>query len=163
MKIRDRRPRRDGENGQGLVEFALIFSVLLLLLSMAVDIARIVDTKILLQSAACESIREITERTDMKSQVNQALKEDYDRLNSSNLQVSVTGSADQKRTYTYHAHGNNNQYVSQNCYFTCFDATVKLNYSLPIVTPVGQLVFGKKMTISSGYTKMVVDGGFSWN
>jgi Flp pilus assembly protein TadG len=150
------------EKGQGLVEFALIFSMLLMLLCMAVDVARVVDSKILLQSAACESIRKITTRGDMASEVSNALQDDYDRLNPADLQVNVTGGSDQKRNYTYHAHGKSGKYVGENCYFTYFDATVKLTYTVPIITPVGQLFFGKKMTISSGYTKMVVVGGFSW-
>lgn len=150
------------ETGQALVEFTLVFSILLTLFCMAVDTARIVDTKILLQNAASESIRSITSKDDMESEVTQTLKKDYDRLDSTKMQVSVTGDSNQKRNYTYHAHNGNFRYVNRNSYFTYFDATVNLTYTLPILTPFGQLVFGKQKILSANYKKMVVTGGYSW-
>lgn len=153
---------RARESGQGLVEFALVFSILVMLCCMATDTARVVDAKILLQSAACESARCINTRGDMSSEVSESLENDYDRLDSSRLQVRVTGGSDQRRNYVYHAHNGNFRYVERNCYFTYFDATVKLTYQLPIVTPFGQLFFGKQKTLSAGYTRMIVDGGYSW-
>lgn len=165
----DRKNRsRTRENGQGLVEFALVFSMLVMLLCMAVDTARVVDTKILLQNAACESARRITSKKTMSSEVYDALENDYDRLDSDRLEVNLTGGANQRRDYIYHAHNSgyndpydkSDDYVQRNCYFTYFNATVKLTYTLPIVTPFAQLFFGKQKIMSTNYTKMIVTGGF---
>lgn len=160
---------RTGENGQGLVEFALVFSIMVMLFCMAVDIAHVVDAKILLQSAAGESVRHITtdQTEEMSSEVSDAVKNDYDRLDSTKLQVSVTAGPEQRRNYIYHARNGNRRdgtpvYVNQNCYFTYFNATVRLTYTVPIITPVGQLFFGKQQIMSADYTKMVVIGGFQW-
>lgn len=160
---------RKREGGQALVEFVLVFSIMLTLFCMAVDLARVVDAKILLQSAAGESVRHITtdNAAEMSSEVSEAVENDYDRLDPARLQINVTAGPKQRRNYTYHAHNGHKWdgtplYVNQNCYFTYFNATVRLTYTVPIITPVGQLFFGKQQVMSTDYTKMVVLGGFQW-
>ncbi|MBE6829897.1 MAG: pilus assembly protein [Ruminococcaceae bacterium] len=166
MNVDRKKRSRRRENGQGLVEFVLVFSMLVMLLCMAVDTARIVDAKILLQSAACESVRCITSKKTMSSEVYGALENDYDRLDSDRLEVNLTSGANQQRSYIYHAHNGRDyygyRYANKDSYITYFDATVRLTYTVPVATPVGQLFFGKQKIISANYTKMIVTGGFQW-
>jgi TadE-like protein. len=147
------------ESGQSLVEFVLVFSVLLILVSMVVDISRIIDAKILLQSAACESVRRITSRDSMTSEVNNTIKNEYDRLDPSKLHVSITAGNTKQRNYIYHARSYFG-FVEKNCWFKYFDATVTLNYDVPIITPVGQLILGKSVPLTSKNTRMIVVEGY---
>lgn len=162
------KPPGIGESGQGLMQFAMVFGILMLLLSMAVDVARVIDAKIMLQSAACESIRQVSSRESMVSEVNTVLANYYDRLNKNALTADLTAGKEIKRDYTYHANTHERdrngklKFVSQNSYIKYFNASIILTYDIPIVTPVGQLVLGKKLNISSKFGKMVRSGDFSW-
>ncbi len=48
-----------GEKGQGIVEFAIILPILLLLLLVPIDLYRVINAKMVLKSAASESISKI--------------------------------------------------------------------------------------------------------
>ncbi|HZK57086.1 MAG TPA: TadE/TadG family type IV pilus assembly protein [Clostridia bacterium] len=48
-----------GERGQGIVEFAIILPILLLLLLVPIDLYRVINAKMILKSAASESISKI--------------------------------------------------------------------------------------------------------
>ena len=151
------------EKGQSLVEFAMVLPILLVLLGMAVDIARVIDAKILIQSAACESVRQITSRSTMTTEVNTVLSTYYDRIDSSKLVKNISGSSTDFRYYTYHAYNSYyNSFVDRASYIKYFDATVNLTYTVPIITPMAQLVMGKEKVISSQFTRMILEGGFSW-
>lgn len=148
------------ESGQSLVEFILVFSVLMTLVCMAVDISRIIDARILLQSATCESARRITSKATMASEVNNTLKNEFDRLDHSKLHVSTTAGNIQQRNYIYHARSGFG-FVKKNCWFKYFDATVTLKYDVPIITPVGQLILGNSFPLTCKNTRMVVVEGYS--
>lgn len=151
------------EKGQSLVEFAMVLPILLIILGMAVDIARVVDAKILVQSAACESVRQISSRSTMTSEVNTVLATYYDRLNKTKLTTSVTATSTSNRNYTYHAYNSlTGKFVDKSSYIKYFDATVNLTYKVPIITPMAQLVMGKEKVINSKFTRMILEGGFSW-
>ena len=107
------------EKGQSVVEFALVLPMLLLLLGMIVDVGRVLDAKILIENAACESIRQINSRSTMVTDVNNILNTYYDRIDSTKLVKSVTGTANATRNYTYHAYkSSTNSLVNQPSYIT---------------------------------------------
>ena len=151
------------EKGQSVVEFALVLPMLLLLLGMIVDVGRVLDAKILIENAACESIRQINSRSTMVTDVNNILNTYYDRIDSTKLVKSVTGTANATRNYTYHAYkSSTNSFVSQPSYITYFDATVELTYTVNPLTPIGKLMLGNSVQIKSKYIKMIYVGGFTW-
>lgn len=151
------------ERGQSLVEFAMVLPILLIVLGMAVDIARVVDAKILVQSAACESVRQISSRSTMSSEVNTVLATYYDRLNKTKLTTNLTATSTSNRNYTYHAYNSSTKkFVDQSSYIKYFDATVNLTYKVSVITPMAQLVMGKEKVINAKFTRMILEGGFSW-
>lgn len=154
-----------GEKGQSIIEFALVLPILLMFLGMAFDIGRVIDAKILVQSASSESIRQVTSRSSMTGEINGVLATYYDRLDQSNLEVLISGGYSSKRYFTYHAYNNSHYpgyFVDRESYITYFDATVELTYKIKIITPMAQLVMGKEKIVNSKFTRMITEGGFSW-
>ncbi len=151
------------EIGQSLVEFALVLPIMLILLGMVVDVARIIDAKIMLQNAASESARQIVTEDQMESEVNRVIAQYYDRLDASNLDLKVSKTNVKRRNYQYHSMTNQSMiFVNNPSYIDTFDATVELNYSVPIITPMCQLVLGKNFELNKKYTKLVVKNKFEW-
>lgn len=151
------------ETGQSLVEFALVLPVLLIILGMVVDIARIIDIKIVLKSAACDSVRNIKTDAGKLSEAERAVAAYYDRLDLSSLNIDVIKNNSSRRTYNYHSRTADYMVFKTNqSYIDTFDVTVVLNYSVPVITPMGQLVLGKNFRVRESYTKMIVAERFKW-
>ena len=67
------------EKGQGLVEFAIILPILLLLLLVPIDLYRVINAKMVLKSAASESIAKLN----------------YEEINNIGLEPSILNTVDQ--------------------------------------------------------------------
>lgn len=153
--------------GQALVEFALALPILLILLGAVIDIGRIINYKIVLQSAASDSVKYIqkdfsdsqidTIRTTIKSD----LTNDYkNQLDVNNLDISCSRGSSQHKEYTYHLSEGNGVFGNEQSYYDYFDATVTLKYDVPMITPVMAQIVGKKVTLSSQFTGQVYENGY---
>jgi Flp pilus assembly protein TadG len=149
------------KRGQSLVEFALILPLLLLMFGFLFDVGRIIDTKILLQSATHEGARQIISKSNMDNQVLSAISDYSDRLEFDKLTVISSASDTIKQNYTYHALKSDGYNFDQlSSYYTYFDATVTLKYELPIIMPNSKLFFGENFEITSSFTSQVYLDGY---
>ncbi|TGJ77405.1 TadE/TadG family type IV pilus assembly protein [Caproiciproducens galactitolivorans] len=151
-----------GERGQGLVEFALVLPVLLIILGAAVDLGRMINYKIILQNAASDSVRSMKQESDLNPDVIKSkLYEKYgDQLDFSQFQVRSSGGDVQRKYYTYHA---NSWYgfVDRTSYYDYFDATISVNYRMKMATPVMAMIAGEAVTLSSTFTGQVYINGYN--
>ena len=159
----ERAEKINNESGQSLVQFALMIPILLLLLSMAVEVARIVDAQILLNSAACEATRSIKATSDIDYSVETILYGNYaDRLNLSRLNYETHETREKKKYYNYHARDTRyGGHVNRTSFYTYKDITVVLTYELELATPISNLIFnGGTVKLTSKYIGRVGTGGF---
>ncbi|MCI0503068.1 MAG: pilus assembly protein [Fusobacteria bacterium] len=151
------------ELGQSLYEFAIVLPILIILIGFVVDIVRIVDTKLMIQSAAAESSLNIESRATMYHDVQDILENYYARIDSEMLDADLMATADQRHYYNFNSYSQNNSYVgTSQSFFSFFDATVDLKYELNMITPLAKLMLGDTFIVESKYTKMVYVGGFTW-
>lgn len=153
------------ESGQSLVQFALILPIILLLFFTSVEFARIIDTKIILNSAACEIVRSIKKNTNINLNINTILIDNYaQQLNLDYLNFKTTSSGEQKVYYKYHARSSvYGDFVEKTSYYKYEDITVYLNYKLELLSPVSNLIFKDPfIELSSKYSGKISTGGFEW-
>jgi len=152
---------RHSQKGQAMVEFALILPILLLLLGFTLDAGRIIDAKMLVQSATYEGIRQINSMSNMDTQVENAINDYSDRLQFDKLTITSTAGDTIKKNYTYHALSSNGyNFDKLPSYYTYFNATVTLEYNLPILMPQSKLFFGDEVKITSTFTSQVFLDGY---
>lgn len=133
------------EKGQALVQFVLLFPVLFIMLSMVVDTWRVVDAKMLVQSAASESALYMVEKSDNPGTISDYIEtvlynESKGRLDRSKLKVNITnygGEKTEKHLFhaTYESEGIPFDYVYN-------DKKVEVEYEVKLIMPLSKFVFG---------------------
>lgn len=144
------------EGGQGLVQFAMVLPVLIIMLSMVVDLSRVINAKVLVNSAASECARYVVEKADepgtITSYIDHIIKVNYgDRLDTSKLNAELsnaTGVYTEK--YTYHKNISDKKGI--NATIKYYDMKITVTYELDLVMPLSKLIFGgNTFKISSFY------------
>lgn len=147
------------ERAQSMVEFAIILPILLLLLCVMVDFGRIIDARILVQSALSEGIRQVDSKDSIDVQVLNAISDYNDRLDFSKLQISSSAGSTIKKNYDYHVNSGSG-FKKVGSYYTYFNTTVTLGYEVPVTMPVTSWFLGDSYTVSSTYTSQVFLDGY---
>jgi len=146
------------ENGQAIVEFALLLPVLMLLLLIPVDLYRYANAKMILKSAASESISQLTYADVNAGNTANAIRqtvEDYygDKLDTGRVTISVLNEKPSvTENYTYYVYSSEkavenpdnfwNQFESRNSSYKCMEVEVQMTYTLRPVTFWGSLLLG---------------------
>lgn len=127
----DRAKKDCGEHGQGLVEFALLLPVFLLLLLGMIQFGLVFHTYLTLEDGAHEGVRAATidNGTQTLSQVTQAVIDAMPTLNSSSVTVTMNPSTTPRVNGTA--------------------VTVTVGYNLPIIIPIISGIMGSNMSLSS--------------
>lgn len=180
MKNKLKKDLIKNESGQSLVEFALILPILIILLSMVVDVWRVYDTKLLLQSVASECAIHLAEKDDvyklrnkeleLKQNLNELIDKQYgNRLDRKKRNVTVSLGKDEiKETFTYHVDNNTNYRgngpkngLAQTKEITkkYKDASIKVTYDVDFWMPLTRLFYGgDKASVSSEITTRLSEG-----
>jgi Flp pilus assembly protein TadG len=154
------------ETAQSLLEFALVFPLLLVMLAIIFDFGRVVDAKFLIQSATSEGIQQLsaTEGTISETEINADMlyivnNEYDDRLDLSKLTICSSVDGPIEKDYFYHVKsGNSWNEVASN--ITYSNATVNLTYEVPIFFPITKLMLGEVFSVSSTSTAQVILAGY---
>ncbi|MFM1535317.1 TadE/TadG family type IV pilus assembly protein [Helcococcus ovis] len=178
MKNKLKKDLIKNESGQSLVEFALILPILIILLSMVVDVWRVYDTKLLLQSVASECAIHLAEKDDvhklrnkeveLKQNLNELIDKQYgNRLDRKKRDITVSLANDEiKEEFTYHV--NNNSYYLKNrpdyeqtklIIKKYKDASITVTYDVDFWMPLTSLFYGdSKAKVSSEITTRLSEG-----
>jgi len=150
------------ERAQSILEFALILPVMILFLTIIVEFAGLIDTKILLQNAACEGARGIVDvRNNVTYQVQSSISDYNERLNFDKLKINVDINPTETRRYTHHVQ-NGYYYVGvQSNYKYCF-VKVTLVYDKPIIMPLSKLLFGNVFKLKASFTSQFYIEGYKY-
>lgn len=140
-----RKPDRERERGQGIVEFALILPLLILLLAAACDGGWVLLHHIQLGSLAdtlAQSNRE--ENADLAdASLLHFVEENYPKLDTSRMTISTQTGTDRTDYYEYvwtEITGGSHFRVPM--YYKWLETKVELSYEVPFLTPLGSLLFG---------------------
>ena len=166
------------EDGQEIVEFALIVTMLIVLLMVPVDVFRYANTRMILNDAATDAVSSVDydsiEDKTYKSKILTSVKNSYgSRLNEVKIDSIVVQNDETKDQYTYHVFNSDRQ--GELLYSDKFDGrssnyhykkvSLKLSCTETAITPFGSIFFGgPKWTIKSDpetcnvYTKGYVQG-----
>ncbi len=168
---------RKTETGQSLVEFAIILPILVLLLTLPVDFFRYINTKMILSSAASESIGQLnyasvssgSAEADIKKMIN-----DYygDRLDNDKVQIDFNKGSLVKKNYTYYVYSSDKadpnplnygkQFEKRPSSYQCMEIQVQFSYELSPITYWGVLFLGNTFDIKTpAYTRKVYAGGYT--
>lgn len=180
MKNKLKKDLIKNESGQSLVEFALILPILIILLSMVVDVWRVYDTKLLLQSVASECAIHLAEKDDvyklrnkeleLKESLNKLIDGQYgNRLDRKKRNVTVSlGKNEITEKFTYHV--DNNTHYRGNGSLNGFaqtklitkkykDASITVTYDVDFWMPLTSLFYGgSKASVSSEITARLSEG-----
>lgn len=165
-----------GEEGQSMVEFALILPIILLLLLVPVDIYRFAHTKMLLNSANSDIISQVTYVEGMssdtvKTTIQEHLNRSYaDILDVTNVQfdkVELGTLREVDYNYLMYTSEKEDEPVFQDKFQLRTDAKyqvreleVQLSYTTEPATFWGAMFFGDTMHIeSSPYKRTIYCGG----
>lgn len=167
------------EDGQEIVEFALIVTLLIVLLMVPVDVFRYANTRMILNDAATDAVSSVDydsiEHDTYKSKILKSVQASYgSRLNEVKIDSIVVQSDESKDDYTYQVFNSDRQ--GQLLYSDKFDGrssnyhykkvSLTLSCTENAITPFGGMLFGgdMKWTIKSDpetcnvYTKGYVEG-----
>ena len=180
MKNKLKKDLIKNESGQSLVEFALVLPILIILLSMVVDVWRVYDTKLLLQSVASECAIHLAEKDDvhklrnqeseLKESLNKLIDDQYgNRLDRKKRDVTV--SLENKiieEKFTYHLDNNthyrgngpqNGHDQTKEITKNYRDASIKVTYDVDFWMPLTSFFYGSsKANVSSEITTRLSEG-----
>ncbi|NLP21952.1 MAG: pilus assembly protein [Erysipelotrichaceae bacterium] len=127
--------------------------ILIMLLSMVVDLARIVDAKILINNAASEAVRYLVERDDPGA-VSTILSVNYgDRLDMANISYTVEDSPVQTINYRYYP---SYSYSYYNATMKYKNVKISIEYKVDLIMPLSKIVFGSDfVVVDSWFTSRV--------
>ncbi|WHH57945.1 TadE/TadG family type IV pilus assembly protein [Petroclostridium sp. X23] len=168
---------RKAETGQSLVEFAIILPILVLLLTLPVDFFRYVNTKMILSSAASESISRLNYASvssgNAVNEIMQTINDYYgDRLDSSRVQISFNMGSLEDENYTYYVYSSAkanpdpshywDQFEDRPASYQCMEVQVQFSYELSPITYWGVLFLGSTFDVQTpAYTRNVYAGGYT--
>lgn len=164
------------EHGQAIVEFALILPILLILLLLPVDFYRCIQVKMLLNSAASESLSQL----DYSSVANGSTVNDLigtihltygDQLDTGRVTINRLdlGSTDTKN-YTYYVYSSDrantsnfwNQFEERPSTYQCQSVELQLSYELQPITFWGRWMLGPSYQINSRcFSRSLYVGGYT--
>ena len=134
------------EKGQAFVQFALLFPILIIMLSVLVDVWRVVDAKMLIQSVASETALHIVEYSDSANidkyndyKKNVLENELKGRLDLSKLKLTIEEGNLQNDKYRFHS--SSRDYYGKEYDYLYRDYTVKVEYVVDIVMPLSRIAF----------------------
>ena len=138
------------ESGQAFVQFLLVMPILIVVLSMLVDLWRIVDAKMLIQSAASESAMYLVEKSDKPSEIkgyidNIIYNEYKGRLDPSKVKLSIRQvGPDVRKPYIFHS-----DYYDKGrkAYYEYYDQKIEIEYDVKLIMPLTKIVFGNKDSV----------------
>ena len=143
------------EDGQEIVEFALIVTLLIVLLAVPIDIFRYVNTRMILNDAATDAVSSLNndsiEHHTCESDVLKSVQKSYDsRLTDVKVVDIKVQSIETKDPYTYHVFNSDKQKETQ--YSDQFDSrdsnyyykevSLTLSCTENAITPFGGMFFG---------------------
>ena len=166
------------EDGQEIVEFALIVTLLIVLLMVPVDVFRYANTRMILNDAATDAVSSVDyysiEHDTYKSKILTSVQESYgSRLNDVQIFSIDVQSDDTKDPYTYHVFNSDRQgellysdkFEGRSSNYHYKKVSLTLSCTETAITPFGGMFFGgPKWTIKSDpetcnvYTKGYVQG-----
>lgn len=167
---------RQSEQGQSIVEFAIIIPILILLVMLPVDYFRYINTRMLLCSAASEGIGQLTyasiDNGTVSSDFINTLNTAYgDRLDIGRVTISTMNyGAVTKQNYTYYVYSSDkadplnywNQFDQRPASYQCAEVEIQLTYTIEPLTFWGSMYLGDKINITTPvYTRSVYAGGYT--
>lgn len=164
------------ECGQAIVEFALILPILLLLLLLPFDFYRCINMKMILNSAASESLCQV----DYASIANGTLANDLmdiirttygDQLDAGRVTVEKLDlGAKSTETYTYYVYSSDkadpgnfwNQFESRPSSYEGQHIELQLSYEIEPVTMWGEMFLGASYQVKSrSFSRTIYAGGYN--
>ena len=149
------------EDGQEIVEFALIVTLLIVLLMVPVDVFRYANTRMILNDAATDAVSSVDydsiERKTYKSKILRSVQDSYgSRLNDVKI-VSFNMEGETQDPYTYHVFNSDLQgklnyadrFEGRNSNYHYQKVSLTLSCTEKAITPIGGLLFGTEWTIKS--------------
>lgn len=151
------------EDGQEIVEFALIVTLLIVLLMVPVDVFRYANTRMILNDAATDAVSSVDydsiEHNTYESKILRSVQDSYGtRLDNVNIAEIKVQNDETKDPYTYHVFNSDKQ--GKLLYSDKFDGrssnyhykkvSLTLSCTEKAITPFGGMFFGgMKWTIKS--------------
>lgn len=153
------------ENGQALAEFGILLPVLILLLLVPVDLYRFANAKMILKSAASESINQLT-YADISSgnaanTIRQTVEEYFgDKLDTGRVTISVLNEMPSvAENYTYYVYSSDKavknpgnfwaQFENRNSSYKNMKVELQMTYTLNTVTFWGSFFLGDPFEVST--------------
>lgn len=147
------------EKGQSLVEFALVMTVVIVMLMLPVDFYFYIRNNMILNNAASESLSELKEGDISSDTVQSILKRNYsDKLDLSKITVEMATTSS-KDDYSYYVYNSELANSNESDFSKQFDkrpadykkemVTLKLQYTSGPVTLLGKQLLGTSYTINS--------------
>lgn len=143
------------EDGQEIVEFALIVTLLIVLLMVPVDVFRYANTRMILNDAATDAVSSVDydsiEDKTYESKILTSVKNSYaSRLNDVKIDSIVVQSDDQKIKYTREVFNSDNQdkllyseqFDPRNSNYHYKQVSLTLSCTEQAITPFGGMFFG---------------------
>lgn len=169
----DRRKRisLSGESGQAAVEFALIATALVVMLTVPFDLFRYADAEMTLNSAATEAVTQISADNLTESAALAAAQGMYaDRLDDLAVTQFTVSGVETEHEYTYRVYSSDlesepnfsNKFEARDSNYHCTNVQLQLSASWHAVTPLGSLFLGgDDISITSDVvTRDVYTGGY---
>lgn len=146
------------ESGQAFVQFVFIIPILIIVLSMAVDLWRIFDAKLLVQSAASECAIHIVEKSDsdVDSYIRHIIYTEYkDRFISDRIKYSKTSTGNvYEENYVYHSNKHHVKGIATSNKYE--DIKIEIKYDVDLIMPLSKVIFkGSKVTVGADFITRV--------
>lgn len=132
------------EKGQALVQFAILFPILFLMLNIVVDTWRVVDAKMLVQSAASEVAVYMVELSDNPESIDDYIfnaldKETNGRLDKNRLKISISSIGGEKvEKHMYHKYLGHKGIPFDYVYV---DKKIVVEYDVKLIMPLSKIAF----------------------
>ena len=164
-----------GENGQALMEFAIIFPLLLILLTVPLDFFRVINTQMLLNNAAadCVSAMDHTciDEGSCSDKISAVLQSGYATvLDAGRIELeSIEFEAPRREEYTYYVYSSDkdrnpaysDKFDKRPSNYSCRNVSLRLSYIIYPITLWGRLFLGEPIKVHSDvFTGAIYTGGY---
>lgn len=141
------------EEGQSLVEFALLIPLLIALCFLPLDFFRCAVMKMNVETAACEAAGALTAENLDENTVNDMVRRTYgDTL--PDVSASLTVSGEKTKEYTYRVYcSDSDGFEERRSNYSYRTVTIKLTAKGKPVSPAGRAYYGEEWTVESGEIK----------
>ncbi len=169
------------EKGQGLVEFAIILPILLLLFLVPIDLYRVINTKMVLKSAASESIAKLNYEEinaggagGLEKAILSTVDEYFgDKLNTGKINIlHLREGSSENKEYTYYVYSSELAYDNPSDFQKQFDrrdsnyrykeVELQMGYEVKPITLWGGIFIGDSFEVKTPiYKKDVYMSGYN--